>query len=148
MAAQVNNDVSIDALSSGVFAPNNNVKQSPNADAANIEQKQEQQRVQEAGKTGDALSVAETEEKTSEEAKQEIEEAVEVIADFMSLPMKNVNFLTDDSSEKTVIKVFDSESKELIKQFPSEEVLEIAQRILQIREDVGKKTGILLDEKV
>jgi uncharacterized FlaG/YvyC family protein len=47
-----------------------------------------------------------------------------------------------------VIKVFDGESKDLIKQFPSEEFLDIANKILALRQDIGLKTGILLDEQV
>ncbi len=85
---------------------------------------------------------------TEDENRKELEAAVEVIAEFMNLPVKNINFAQDDASDKTVIKVFDSESKELIKQFPSEEVLEIAKKIAELRQDVGNKAGILLDEKV
>ena len=77
-----------------------------------------------------------------------IDEALELIADFMQLSSRNINFQQDDASDKTVIKFFDAESKELIKQFPSEEVLEIAQKIVALRQDVGEKTGIFLEEKV
>ncbi|SEK49739.1 Uncharacterized conserved protein, FlaG/YvyC family [Colwellia chukchiensis] len=77
-----------------------------------------------------------------------LDEALEVIADFMQLSSRNINFQQDDVSDKTVIKFFDTESKELIKQFPSEEVLEIAQKIIALRQDVGEKTGIFLEEKV
>ena len=73
---------------------------------------------------------------------------METISEFMNVSTRNVNFHLDDSSEKTVIKVFDAQSKELIKQFPSEEVLDIAKKIIALRQDVGEKTGILLDEKV
>ena len=77
-----------------------------------------------------------------------LDEAMESIAEFMHLSTQNVNFQKDDSTDKTIIKVFDSASNELIKQFPSEEVIEIAQKIAELRQDVGMKTGILLDEKV
>ena len=52
------------------------------------------------------------------------------------------------SPEKTVIKIFDSESNELIRQFPSEEILSIAQRIIDLQHDISQKTGILLDENI
>lgn len=83
-----------------------------------------------------------------EENDSEIEEAIEVIADFMKVTTQNVNFYKDETSDKTVIKVFDGESKDLIKQFPSEEFLDIANKILSLRQDIGLKTGILLDEQV
>jgi len=79
---------------------------------------------------------------------EELDEAMESIAEFMQLSTQNVNFQRDDSTDKTIIKVFDTASKELIKQFPSEEVIQIAQKIAELRQDVGLKTGILLDEKV
>jgi flagellar protein FlaG len=78
----------------------------------------------------------------------EIEEAIDVIADFMKVTTQNVNFYKDEISDKTVIKVYDGESKDLIKQFPSEEFLDIANKILALRQDIGLKTGILLDEQV
>jgi flagellar protein FlaG len=78
----------------------------------------------------------------------EIEEAIDVIADFMKVTTQNVNFYKDETSDKTVIKVYDGESKDLIKQFPSEEFLDIANKILALRQDIGLKTGILLDEQV
>jgi flagellar protein FlaG len=83
-----------------------------------------------------------------EENDSEIEEAIEVIADFMKVTTQNVNFYKDEISDKTVIKVYDGESKDLIKQFPSEEFLDIANKILALRQDIGLKTGILLDEQV
>jgi flagellar protein FlaG len=78
----------------------------------------------------------------------EIDEAIDVIADFMKVTTQNVNFYKDEISDKTVIKVYDGESKDLIKQFPSEEFLDIANKILALRQDIGLKTGILLDEQV
>jgi len=79
---------------------------------------------------------------------KQLDESIEIISDFMNLSTKNVNFQKDDDSDRTVIKVFDAKTQELIKQFPSEEVLEIAQKIVELRQDLGAKTGILLDEKV
>jgi flagellar protein FlaG len=96
-----------------------------------------------------ALNQALNNEESSEvEEALVIDEALEVIADFMQLSSRNINFQQDDASDRTIIKFFDSESKELIKQFPSEEVLEIAQKIVKLRQDVGEKTGIFLEEKV
>lgn len=88
------------------------------------------------------------EEKSEQTEEAELDEAIEVVSDFLNITSRSVNFQLHDESEKTVIKVYDNDTKELIKQFPSEEVLEIAKRIVSLREDVGRKTGILLDEKV
>lgn len=77
-----------------------------------------------------------------------VSEAMATISEFINMPIRTVNFTQDDGSEKTVIKIYDSENNELIKQFPSEEILSIAQKIVELREDVSKKTGILLDESI
>lgn len=86
--------------------------------------------------------------KNTKDSASELEEAIEVVADFMQLSTQNVNFQKDETSDKTIIKVFDTESQDLIKQFPSEEVIDIAHKILALRQDIGMKTGILLDEQV
>ncbi|WP_077341412.1 flagellar protein FlaG [Pseudocolwellia agarivorans] len=91
------------------------------------------------------------EDKSSESLADEanmVSDAMKTISEFINMPIRTVNFTQDDGSEKTVIKIFDSENNELIKQFPSEEILSIAQKIVELREDVSKKTGILLDESI
>lgn len=77
-----------------------------------------------------------------------VSDAMKTISEFINMPVRTVNFTQDDGSEKTVIKIFDSESNELIKQFPSEEILSIAQRIIDLQQDISQKTGILLDENI
>ena len=77
-----------------------------------------------------------------------VADAMKTISEFINMPVRTVNFTQDDGSEKTVIKIFDSESNELIRQFPSEEILSIAQRIIELQQDISQKTGILLDENI
>ena len=77
-----------------------------------------------------------------------ISDAMKTISEFISMPVRTVNFTQDDGSEKTVIKIYDSTNNELIKQFPSEEILLIAQRIVELQQDISQKTGILLDESI
>ena len=77
-----------------------------------------------------------------------VSDAMKTISEFISLAVRTVNFTRDDGSEKTVIKIYDAESKELIKQFPSEEILAIARRIIELKQDISQKTGILLDESI
>jgi len=79
---------------------------------------------------------------------KELDLAIEVVSNFINQPPRNVNFTKDTDSGKTVIKVFELESKELIKQFPSEELISIAQKIKALQQEVGEKAGILFDEKV
>jgi len=78
----------------------------------------------------------------------ELNEAIEVVSAFINQPPRNVNFIQDDDSGITVIKVFDNSSKELIKQFPSEELVSIAQKIKALHQQVGEQAGIFLDTSV
>ena len=83
-----------------------------------------------------------------DDASAQLEQAITVVSDFMNQPPRNVNFTKDNDSGKTVIKVFDIESQELIKQFPSEELISIAQKIQALHQEVGGKVGILLDKTI
>ena len=87
-------------------------------------------------------------EKAEKEDLEEIEKSFDEISEFMNLYNRNVNFSMDEKSDRTIIKVFDSDSRELIKQFPSEDLVKLAQKIRELRQDVDLKSGIFLDEKV
>jgi flagellar protein FlaG len=98
-----------------------------------------------ASKTLNTTAVNRKIEKNIEE---ELDAAIEVVSSFINQPPRNVNFTKDDDSGKTVIKVFDLESKELIKQFPSEELISIAKKIQSLHQEVGERSGILLDKRI
>ncbi|GHE81007.1 flagellar protein FlaG [Thalassotalea profundi] len=87
-------------------------------------------------------------EKAEKKSLEELEESFAEISEFMNMYNRNVNFSMDEKSDRTIIKVFDSDSKELIKQFPSEDLVKLAQKIRELRQDVDLKSGIFLDEKV
>ncbi len=87
-------------------------------------------------------------EKANIVTEKDIREAMEVVSSFVNQPPRNVNFMEDTDSGKTVIKVFDNSSKELIKQFPSEELISIAQKIRALHQQVGEQAGIFLDTSV
>lgn len=123
---------------------NLNNKLSSESKLANLQRVAELQKVE---LQEEELLVEESKKDIVEEASK-VSDAMKTISEFINMPIRTVNFTQDDGSEKTVIKIFDSENNELIKQFPSEEILSIAQKIVELREDVSKKTGILLDESI
>lgn len=86
-----------------------------------------------------------TEEKSKE---QSLEEAVSLVQDYLDKNQRGVNFSLDDSTEKTVIKVMDTKNQELVKQFPSEELLRIANKIKELEQELSNKVGIFLDSEV
>jgi flagellar protein FlaG len=55
-----------------------------------------------------------------------IDRAIEQIRTYLSESKRQLNFERDDSSGRTIIRVLDSVSGQVIRQIPSEEVLKIA----------------------
>ena len=96
----------------------------------------------------EANSPVEEEGVNQSNAPEDLENAIETVSSFIEPQIRNVNFTQDDTSGQTVIKVFDAQSRELIKQFPSDEILELAERIKGLQEEIVDKTGILIDDKV
>lgn len=76
----------------------------------------------------------------TEASRQQIEEAVKSTNDFLKPINNGIQFNLDDDSGKTIVKVIDLETKEVIRQFPSEEMLSIAKAI-----DTMK--GLLVQQK-
>lgn len=76
----------------------------------------------------------------TEASRQQLEEAVKAVNDFLK-PINNaLQFNIDDETGKTIVKVVDATTNELIRQFPSEEMLSIAKAIDQMK-------GLLIQQK-
>jgi flagellar protein FlaG len=50
---------------------------------------------------------------------------------------RNLQFSVDDISGRSVIKVIDSETDEVIRQIPSEEILNLAHKLTELNEEQG-----------
>jgi len=75
-------------------------------------------------------------------SQSQIEESVKHVTESLkSVTSNNLEFSIDDSTGKTLVKVVDSSTKELIRQIPSEEMLAIAQAI------DGEIKGLLVRNK-
>ena len=72
----------------------------------------------------------------------EISKAVNEINEIVQSIQRDLSFNLDEDSGKTVIRVVNSESGELIRQIPSEEVLAIASHLREFQEDVVSHNGI------
>ncbi|EKE75442.1 flagellar protein FlaG [Gallaecimonas xiamenensis] len=84
----------------------------------------------------------------TEKTGQNLSEAVQTLADFVNLRSHNLNFSTDDSSGHLVVKVVDTQTDEVIRQIPAEEVLKTAERVKELRSELGLQMGMLLDKNV
>lgn len=79
-------------------------------------------------------------EKDVQASRQKLDEAVKAVNDFVKTVNNSLQFSVDDDTGKTVVKVIDSATKEVIKQFPSEEMLAIAKALDGIK-------GLLVHQK-
>lgn len=81
-----------------------------------------------------------------EQAKEEVsaekaQEVVEQLNNHAQSINRNLQFSVDDDSGKTVIRVINSETAELVRQIPSEEVLRLSETI---RESIEGNTGVIV----
>lgn len=67
------------------------------------------------------------------------------LSNYVQNVQRNLNFSIDESSGQTVIKVIDSESDEVIRQIPSEEMLALARRLNELNGE--QVSGLLVQSK-
>ena len=81
----------------------------------------------------------------------EIEKQVQNLQEFGQLQGWTVNFSVEQELDRVVIKVMDSETKSVIRQIPSEELLAINKRIHALRQGeagANPRLGLLLDSEI
>ena len=87
---------------------------------------------------------------SSQQSSSGIEAAVREINAFVQNIQRDLSFNMDEVSGRTVIKVIDRDSGDTVRQIPSEEVLEIARSIRDVRDStVGGEitpTGLLFSK--
>ena len=91
---------------------------------------------------------AEQKEQT-QESKTQMEESltkkVDKMNEYVQSIQRDLKFSVDDDSGEVVVKVFNTSTDELVRQFPSEEALALAEHM---KESVDSKSGLLLKVKV
>lgn len=78
--------------------------------------------------------------KDSEPSREEVNDAISRLSSFVSSNQSEINFSVDESSGVRVVKVIDRNSKEVIRQMPSEEAVALAQAL-------DKLQGLLIRDK-
>ena len=73
--------------------------------------------------------------------REQMEEMAQQLQDFMGEMNRSLQFKVDEDSGRDVIKVLDKNSGEVIKQYPSEEVLSLVSKL-------SESAGILIDQTV
>lgn len=77
----------------------------------------------------------------SEQKQLSVQDAVKRLENFVSIARADINFSIDEVSGIQVVKIMDRQSKEVIRQFPSEEAIRIAQALDQLQ-------GVFVRDKV
>jgi flagellar protein FlaG len=79
---------------------------------------------------------------TAEVSKQAVEAAVGQMQDFAQVMSRELQFDVDEESGRTVVRVLDKDSGEIIRQIPSDEVLALARHMKELmEEDTASITG-------
>jgi len=100
----------------------------------------------EADKT-ENISTAEKIKETTEEkesSEQSLDSAVKQLNSYVQSINRNLEFNIDKDNGRTVVKVIDAETDELIRQIPNEEALEIAKNLDNDFSGEPKETELLL----
>jgi len=71
-----------------------------------------------------------------------VEDALAEVSEFVQAKNQNLSFSFDDEANRSVIKVTDSNSGDVIRQIPSEEVLALSERIKNLQTDGENSVGV------
>ncbi|SEE46244.1 flagellar protein FlaG [Pseudomonas anguilliseptica] len=66
-------------------------------------------------------------------SREEVEAAVATIQDFVQTVRRSLNFSLEEGSGRVVVKVTDAGSGDVIRQIPSEEALQLAENLSEVR---------------
>ena len=77
----------------------------------------------------------------TEQKQLSVQDAVKHLESFVSIARADISFSIDEASGVQVVKIMDRQSKEVIRQFPSEEAIRIAQAL-------DKLQGVFVKDKV
>ncbi|APE01190.1 flagellar biosynthesis protein FlaG [Alteromonas mediterranea] len=78
----------------------------------------------------------------------QLDEAVAKVESFLKVQNRELTFTIDDETKRSVVTVKDSQSGDVIRQIPSEEVLKLAERIQELQQDVGTSVGVFINNQV
>lgn len=77
-----------------------------------------------------------------------LETAVQEVESFIQVQNRDLQFTIDEETKRSVVTVKDSQSGDVIRQIPSEEVLKLAERIQDLQQDVGASVGVFINNQV
>ena len=79
---------------------------------------------------------------------EQVSDAISDIRAFVESNQRALNFSVDEGTRRSVVSVTDANSGDIIRQIPSEEVLELAERIRELQTDFGSAVGVFFNREV
>ena len=99
-----------------------------------------------ADKERQAVAIAQIHAEQVEMSRDELESVVSQLKDYVQNLQRDMDFHVDDATGRVVIQVIDSNSNEVIRQIPSEEILAIARHLSEAIESNEPK-GFFIELK-
>lgn len=96
----------------------------------------------------DNKSLNETAAKEVQPSEAEVEQALSIVNKAAVFEQRSLTFTMDEDSGRTVVKVIDKNTEQMIRQIPSEELLKVSQEIKKLQEEMGQSLGLLVNSKV
>lgn len=90
-----------------------------------------------------AADVARAQQQQAAQQREAVQESVDKLNEFIRPYVTSLQFSIDKDAGKLVVKILDTETREVIKQFPSEKVLALAKALA---EAMKKPEGLLLEQ--
>jgi len=84
-----------------------------------------------------AVSEADSSKSQKSLSNEEVLEAVQNLNDFVQKTRRELNFSVDEQTGRTVVKVIDYATKDIIRQIPAEEILDVARRVAEQNDEKG-----------
>ena len=84
----------------------------------------------------------------NEENGLQLSDAISRVESFLQGQNRNLAVSIDENTERSVVTVLDSDTGDVIRQIPSEELLVLAKRIQELQQDVGSRVGVLINNQV
>ena len=113
---------------------NNQTKNALSGSVAATSQVSQPNRQNVAAAVGTDLPPQETQQQ--EVSSEQLQQVVEKLNDHVQNIQRDLHFSVDDDSGRTVIRVVNTETEEVVRQIPSEEVLRISSNIQQQLDDL------------
>lgn len=103
---------------------------------------------QESAVNGQSLEAANEQLKSEDQLLQSLQKLADSSNQLAQMQDRKLEFSTSQESGRTVVRVIDKESDDVIRQIPSEEFIRVAEKISDLSEQVSAAQGLLFESKV